>query len=245
MSDSHLRQIERQSEPDNSQSAVAHLLAKMRGGLLTLEQVKIAAYFGHSAARLALGKDAPASGIEGWHKWCQEVALIIAERALLEAEATPFEPHKLSFEGPRGTNDRRRFRPPDGSMIRAQIGKLDHWAVEAGFGEGEIVRVTRSAKRFFPSLAHFWLDAVFLSDEPATTFYSGQTLMEIGLGTCLPAKAYNLVRDCQLGPNRQVAEFWDITPIVFGLAFDLDWDESFYVWETAQDFLCYEWSTDA
>lgn len=245
MSDSTLRVAERQFDPEDSRSAVAHLLARLRRGQLTLKQVETAAYFGHSIARNALGKDAPASGVDDWNPWCRAVALVIAKRALIEEGPTSFDPHRLSFEGPRASNDRRRFRPPSGSMIRAQIGDIDHWVVEACFGEGEIVRFSRAPRTSFPSLAHFWLDGVCLFQEPELEFQSGQTIRDIGFGPCLPAKAFKIVENCQLGPHRQIAEFWTITPILFGHVFDIDWNECIYIWETATDFLCYEWFTGA
>ncbi|MDF1665224.1 MAG: hypothetical protein P1V97_25905 [Planctomycetota bacterium] len=245
MNDSILRQAERHSEPEDSQSSVAHLLARLRAGQIDMEQVKTAAYFGHPIARLALSSDAPALGVEGWNDWCKAVALIIAKRVVLEEKSAPFDPHRLSFESPRGTNDSRRFRPPSGSMIRAQIGDLSHWVVEASYGEGEIVRFSRAPKTSFSSLAHFWLDAVRLFEEAEQEFSLGQTLRELGFGPCFPAKAFKIVESSMLGPNRRIAEFWDITPIVFGLAFDIDWNQCFYVWETPRDFLCYEWFTGA
>ena len=66
MTDSELRELERRWREDGDRDAEAALLrARVRAGTLAAPRLRLAAYLGHEAARLALGDAAPELGQSG------------------------------------------------------------------------------------------------------------------------------------------------------------------------------------
>ena len=66
MADSELRELERRWREDGDRDAEAALLrARVRAGTLAAPRLRLAAYLGHEAARLALGDAAPGQGPGG------------------------------------------------------------------------------------------------------------------------------------------------------------------------------------